>query len=717
MQFPSTRHGSLLKLLVILAATLLASSAWAENTELERLIRKDGTSVVGVIVGFGQGAYRVRVGEGTVEVPAHDVRTIEAAGDSPTARETIKESAPRGWVEEVAEALAVRSSTAIDAQSRRLHADSLAALLRGEWDFALRGTKSVSKAEPNWVDPQILALVVQTETGRESEALRLALRVTSEHPNDLLAGRVAAEVFRRGGFPHRAAELEESVLLASGGLADRRDLARLWWPLDRARAQGHWQELLSSDPRLDRASFPEAVLLRKSKAAIALGDLVVAGQAIEEVARNYPWAEAEVRLARIALTEARLRQAELGGDLALATLAAETLERLGAKPRTDLTSRLAQLREKGITNALKGSDADELQKWFRAHAHLIEGSAGSDASVASRMQELGLDALLRGDLVDARSGLALSQQIDPTAESPRAAAQVVALVNHAIQELSRRHEERAFSVLSTLHSYLPQRDRVAVTRLAEFFDRPKHDFLTEAERRGLAGRLASMYGEAGVVLGATPLPAVSPRAKPAAKTHVAPIKIDAVAAIAKWFPIAVGSQWTYRLDNGMLEEREIVQSGADGKGGWLVVIRVSPQSRSEYETRAWIREGELILGSPVAPPGEVLIRGGLAVGDHWEWSRGNFRFTREVEDARYPVETPVGVFHDVRVLRAENTLDSQEGGRTWSASHRITFAEGVGVVRIDGASETVDRELIEFRPGEGAAEIQPALGDATKKQG
>ena len=711
----------LLPLLCAFGVVTTTATAWGNPNDLERLVRKDGTSVVGVIIGFGQGSYRVRVGDGTVEVPAHEVRTIEAAGEQRPG-ESIQPRTPQSWVEEIAEDLAVRPAVGVSNRSRRLYSDSLAGLLRGEWDFTLRGALSVLESEPGWADPAILALVVQTETGRESDALRLALRITAEHPRDLLATQVAAEVFRRGGFPLRAAELEEKVLLVEGGPGARRHLTKVWWPLDRTRAADHWDQILNDDPRLDRADFPEAVLLRKAKAAIALGDLVVAGQTIEEAARDFPWTEVQVNELRISLTEARLRQAELGGDLALATLAAETLDALGATRPADLDSRLSRLREKGISRALQENSAEELQKWFHEHAHLIEGSSGSDATVAARMQELGLDALTRGDLRDAQAGLALARQIDPAAESPRASTQVVSVVNRAIDELSRRHEERAMSTLKLLHQYLPQRDAVAVHRLKKFLERPQHDFLTDAERRNIASRLATMYGSSGVALGSIPAPPETRRPERAI-ARVTPISDDAVAEIGRWFPIAIGTRWTYRLDDGSIEEREIIQSRADGEGGWMVVIRVAPQGRLEYETRAWIREGELILGSPTVPPGEVFIRGALAINDSWEWRRGNFRYSRSVEEARYPVETPIGVFHDVRVIRAENSLHSAEGGRTWNAIHRITLAEGIGVVRIDGASETVDRELIEFRPGDGGDVLKAAHDgqakptEATAKQG
>ena len=71
----------LLPLLCAFGVVTTTATAWGNPNDLERLVRKDGTSVVGVIIGFGQGSYRVRVGDGTVEVPAHEVRTIEAAGE------------------------------------------------------------------------------------------------------------------------------------------------------------------------------------------------------------------------------------------------------------------------------------------------------------------------------------------------------------------------------------------------------------------------------------------------------------------------------------------------------------------------------------------------------------------------------------------------------------------------------------------------------------
>ncbi len=683
----------------------------AVDADLERLIRKDGTSVVGVIVGFDHGSYRVRVGEGIFEVPAQEIRTIEPVVATHPLHESIESAPNRAWVDRVVEKLASRSRERVSPESRQSFADAMAALVRGDGEIARQDASRSAFANPNWVDPLIVQLVAAVELGRESEALRLALRINAEYPDDLLADEVSAEVYRRGGFPHRAAELSEKVLLHRGDLDARRELVRTWWPIDRARAQEHWRQFTATDPRFEKSRCPEALLIRRTMDALALGDLGSAGQAIEEVARDFPWARDQVDRLRIELTRARLRQAELSGDLSLATLAADSLRRLGVEEDPDLDGRIASLREERFARALQQSDARDLQKWFQNHAHLLEGSARSDRSVASRMQELGLDALIAGNVSDGHSGLTLAQQTDPHAESPRANSQVMTLVKQALAAFGRRQEDVGISILSTLHRFLPQRDAIATARLAEYFSQPRRDFLTDHERRVLSRRLAELYDDESLAIPPSALPPSAERRSSQRRTaddmtrapRPAKTVIDATEQVTRWFPITVGTRWTYRLDDGTTEQREITGSQTDRKNGLIIVMEVTPSGGIPYESRAWIRDGELRLGFPEAPPGEVLMQGGLVVGSRWQWRRGNFSYRREVEEARYPVETLAGVFHEVRVIRAENLLESSESGRSWSASHRITFAEGVGIVRIDGANESIDRELVEFTPGSSVA--------------
>ncbi len=709
MSLNLNRWGTMLVTLLLVLTPAMNSGAF--DADLERLIRKDGTSVVGVIVGFDHGSYRVRVGDGIFEVPAQEVRTIEPVGAAQPLRESAEDAASLAWVDRVAEKLASRSRQRVSAEGRQFYADAMAALVRGDGAIARQDASRAASANPGWVDPLIVQLVAAVEMGRESEALRLALRINAEYPDDLLADEVSAEVYRRNGFPHRAAELSEKVLSSRGDLDARRELVRIWWPIDRARALQHWKQIVAADPRFEKSRSAESLLIRRARAALDLGDLVNAGQAIEEVARDFPWALDQVDRLRIELTRARLRQAELSGDLSLATLAADSLRRLGVEDNSELAGRITSLREERFARALEQNDARDLQMWFQNHSHLLEGSARSDRSVASRMQELGLDALIAGHVSDGHSGLTLAEQTDPDAESPRANSQIVTLVEQALAAFGRRQEDVGLSILSTLHRFMPQRDAIATGRIAEYFAQPRRDLLTDHERRVLSRRLAELYDDESLEIPLSVTSTVTERGSSQRRTAAAiaraprpaKVDIDATEQLTQWFPIAVGTRWTYRLDDGTTEQREIIGSQTDRKNGLIIVMEVTPSGGLAYESRAWIRDGEVRLGFPEAPPGEVLMQGGLVVGSRWQWRRGNFSYRREVEEARYPVETPAGVFHDVRVIRAENLLESSESGRSWSASHRITFAKGVGVVRIDGANESIDRELIEFTPGPSVA--------------
>jgi len=699
---PATAIAALIGSLALFA---LLSPADAAEGEIEMIVRKDGTTIVGVIIGFSEGSYRVQVGDELVDIPAGEVRTIEPIGDRASG------AAPpiASFRERLAESLGARALGGANDASQRLLSPSLAALRSGDWDSALRVAEGAAAREPRWVDPLLVIIVVRTESGHGTEALRLALRVCAEFPEDDLALEVAAEAFRRGGFPIRAAEIEERIRLRSHDPSARRELARIWWPLDPARARVHWRAVVEKDPRLDRAEFPEAELLRRARAAIAAGDLLLAGQAIEETAKEYPWAAEQVLVERIALAEVQLRRAELAGDLPIATLAAETLERLRAGADSELLDRLARLREQGIERALRTSDPAELAAWVRENTRLVAGVAGSAAAVAARLEALALAALGRGEIDDARSALVLSREIAPGAGSAEAAGSVAEQVARAIGELSERREERAYAILRLLHEHFGAHDGIAIERLREFLASPSSGSPEDDERRAIAGRLSALYGGAGTSLAPAPSPGASPGRTSPSETPLASGADLAtmVAAVARWFPIEPGTRWTYRLSSGVIEEREVLSSGPDGQGGWLVILRVSSQGRVAYETRAWIRGGDLCIGAPTAPPGEILLRGALAPGDSWLWRRDAFTYLREVESASGPVETPAGIFEEVRVIRAANSLDSDDAGRSWSAEHRITFAAGIGVIRIEGAAAGGDRELIEFHPG-GDARVRPA---------
>jgi hypothetical protein len=144
-------------------------------------------------------------------------------------------------------------------------------------------------------------------------------------------------------------------------------------------------------------------------------------------------------------------------------------------------------------------------------------------------------------------------------------------------------------------------------------------------------------------------------------------------SLGDYYPLAVGNRWTYRV-NGREDKTvdvEILKQEEgyfhDNQGGQLTVDGFGVRDRKRY-----------------------LLRGPLSDGNSWTnvvsvSSTERYRILQ----AGVPCEAPAGAFaHCVRV-EARNRVDAST-----TLINALTFAEGVGLVRIEVSAEKANGERL-----------------------
>ncbi|PTL85349.1 hypothetical protein [Vitiosangium sp. GDMCC 1.1324] len=144
-------------------------------------------------------------------------------------------------------------------------------------------------------------------------------------------------------------------------------------------------------------------------------------------------------------------------------------------------------------------------------------------------------------------------------------------------------------------------------------------------------------------------------------------------SLGEYYPLAVGNRWTYRV-NGRADRTvdvEVLKEEDgyfhDNQGGQLAVDGFGIRDRKRY-----------------------LLRGPLAAGTEWT----NVVSVSSTERYRIlqsgvPCEAPAGSFqHCVRV-EARNRVDA-----TTTLVNALTFAEGVGLVRVEVSAEKSNGERV-----------------------
>jgi len=143
--------------------------------------------------------------------------------------------------------------------------------------------------------------------------------------------------------------------------------------------------------------------------------------------------------------------------------------------------------------------------------------------------------------------------------------------------------------------------------------------------------------------------------------------------LSAYYPLSVGNQWTYRI-NGRADKTvtvEIVKEEDgyfhDNQGGQLSVDTFGVRDRKRY-----------------------LLRGPLTDGNQWTnvvsvSSTEHYRILQ----ANVPCETSAGSFRSCVRVEARNRVDAET-----TLVNAITFAEGVGLVRLDLSLENRGGERV-----------------------
>ena len=144
-------------------------------------------------------------------------------------------------------------------------------------------------------------------------------------------------------------------------------------------------------------------------------------------------------------------------------------------------------------------------------------------------------------------------------------------------------------------------------------------------------------------------------------------------SLAAYYPLAVGNRWTYRVN---------------GRGDKTVDVEVLKQEDGYFHDN---QGGQLAVdGFGVRDRKRYLLRGPLAEGSTWT----NVVSVSSTERYRIlqsgvPCEAPAGSFdHCVRV-EARNRVDAAT-----TLVNALTFAEGVGLVRVEVSAEKSNGERL-----------------------
>lgn len=676
---------------LVVAAGLSASGA-ESTAPVERIVKKDGTTVEGEITGFERGNYTVRVGESEVQIPALDVKTIEQDGlVPPPAR-----PAPRGGfgVAEVLEALARRTNPRAAPESVATFHDAVASVLRSEWDFALGILRRLFDGEPGWPDPQILHGIVLLEQGDFEGALKIALRLETCFGEDTLALRVAAEAARRNGFAdHHARVMARALSAEAPGERFDHEMARLFWPIDPARAREHWLRCRESDPTLGAPWCQEGATVRKAKAALALEDWFTAQGAVDEMVLRFPWMVEEAREIRTEILASRLHSAEAHGQLEVALLAAASLRELAPERAADWDGKLHTLRTALFQDGMRHEGIAEFRRWCVQNLHLFT-SAASDVwrpRVSARYQTLGLAALARGEVDSARIALRAAREVDARVRPEGFDESWAGCVDRVRTELELDRRQAATNIAALLGECYPEH----VERLEGEVARV---FRAASESEFPLGVLASDAAAPALAVVATdPGRGQRPPLSAEERRHLAE---QARPTLARYFPHDTGTVWVYRRGDGTRETRRVTSVTPCADGGTKVTFQVREEAAEAgpaTEVCAYFTGSDLTLLDERVPPGEYVLRFPLSDNAEWSWSHESFRYTRRVRRPAAPLQLPMGTYRDYVVVEAENTIESPDTGGAISARTTVTWVAGLGLARIESENESISRVLVEFR--------------------
>ena len=75
-----------------------------------------------------------------------------------------------------------------------------------------------------------------------------------------------------------------------------------------------------------------------------------------------------------------------------------------------------------------------------------------------------------------------------------------------------------------------------------------------------------------------------------------------------------------------------------------------------------------------------------------------FHYRRKATLPAESVTVYAGTYENCIVVEGTNTIQPREGGEPYRSWQRVTYAPGVGVIRVEADSPTLERELVEYHP-------------------
>ncbi|RKH59203.1 hypothetical protein [Corallococcus llansteffanensis] len=163
-------------------------------------------------------------------------------------------------------------------------------------------------------------------------------------------------------------------------------------------------------------------------------------------------------------------------------------------------------------------------------------------------------------------------------------------------------------------------------------------------------------------------------------------------SIAEYYPLAVGNQWTYRLD------------GRDDKP--VTVEIVKEQDGYFLDNQG----GQLSVDAfGLRDPKRYLLRGPLEAGRGWNNVVSVSSTERyQLVQVGFACQVPAGSFPNCVSVEGRNRVDAQT-----TLVNTMTFAAGVGLVRVDVATEHAGKRVPQTELELTKFKVAPANAGAT----
>ncbi|RKH24623.1 hypothetical protein D7Y13_33715 [Corallococcus praedator] len=167
----------------------------------------------------------------------------------------------------------------------------------------------------------------------------------------------------------------------------------------------------------------------------------------------------------------------------------------------------------------------------------------------------------------------------------------------------------------------------------------------------------------------------------------------ATESIAEYYPLAVGNQWTYRLDKR--DDKPVTVEIVKEQDGYFLDNQGGQLTVDAYGLR---------------DPKRYLLRGPLEAGRGWNNVVSVSSTERyQLVQVGFACQAPAGSFPNCVSVEGRNRVDAKT-----TLVNTMTFAAGVGLVRVDVATEQdgkrvpqTELELVSFKVGSSGAAATP----------